>query len=75
MQKNWQLRRHRRQKKRGRSVLEEIPGLGPKKRQSLINHFGGLQEVERAGKHELLKVPGINQRLADLVYDRFHAVD
>ncbi|RLA11218.1 MAG: excinuclease ABC subunit C [Gammaproteobacteria bacterium] len=67
--------RHRRQKKRGRSTLEEIPGLGPKKRQSLITHFGGLQEVQRAGKHELLQVSGINQRLADLVYDRFHAVD
>jgi len=67
--------RHQRQKKRGRSVLEEIPGLGPKKRQSLISHFGGLQEVQRAGKHELLQVPGINQRLADLVYDSFHAID
>jgi len=67
--------RHRRQKKRGRSVLEEIPGLGPKKRQSLISHFGGLQEVQRAGKNELLRVPGINQRLAELVYDRFHAIE
>ena len=67
--------RQRRQKKRGRSVLEEIPGLGPKKRQSLITHFGGLQEVERAGKHELLQVSGINQHLADLVYDTFHAID
>lgn len=67
--------RQRRQKKRGRSVLEEIPGLGPKKRQNLITHFGGLQEVERAGKHELMQVPGINQHLADLVYDTFHATD
>ena len=67
--------RERRRKRVGGSPLEEIPGLGPKKRQSLLTHFGGLQEVKRAGKHELQQVTGINQRLAELVYDRFHGGD
>ncbi|MBL4621288.1 MAG: excinuclease ABC subunit UvrC [Immundisolibacteraceae bacterium] len=67
--------RERRRKRVGSSPLEQIPGLGPKKRQSLLTHFGGLQEVKRAGKHELLQVTGINQQLAELVYDRFHGGD
>ena len=67
--------RQRRQKRASRSPLEEISGLGPKKRQALLTHFGGLQEVKRAGKHELREVSGINQRLAELIYDTFHAAE
>jgi len=64
--------RARRGKKRTRSVLEDIPGLGPKRRQQLLRQFGGLQEVARAGVEDLAKVPGISKQLAQSVYDAFH---
>jgi excinuclease ABC subunit C len=65
--------RQRRGKARTRSVLEEIEGLGPKRRQSLLKQFGGLQEVARAGIDDLSKVPGISKQLAQKIYDAFHA--
>ncbi|MFO7604570.1 MAG: excinuclease ABC subunit UvrC [Gammaproteobacteria bacterium] len=67
--------RARRGKKRTRSALEDIPGLGPKRRQQLLKQFGGLQEVARAGVGDLAKVPGISKQLAQSVYDAFHHVD
>ncbi|MDH5445630.1 MAG: excinuclease ABC subunit UvrC [Gammaproteobacteria bacterium] len=65
--------RQRRQKKRNQSPLEEIPGLGPKRRQQLLRQFGGLQEVARAGVEDLASVQGISRDLAQLIYDRFHS--
>ncbi len=64
--------RTRRGKKRKRSVLEEIPGLGPKRRRSLLSHFGGIQGVQRAGVEDVATVPGISPQLAKLVYEKFH---
>jgi excinuclease ABC subunit C len=64
--------RQRRQKKRGVSLLESIEGIGSKRRQQLIRHFGGLQGVERAGVEDLAKVSGINKNLAQKIYDTFH---
>jgi excinuclease ABC subunit C len=64
--------RQRRAKARTRSPLEQIPGLGPKRRQSLLRHFGGLRGVSRAGIEELATVPGISGRLAQDIYDIFH---
>ncbi len=64
--------RQRRAKKRSRSPLEGIAGVGPKRRQQLLNHFGGLQEVVRAGIEDISAVPGINQEIAQRIYDRFH---
>ncbi len=65
--------RQRRKKKRNSSLLEEIPGLGPKRRQQLLRQFGGLQEVARAGVEDLASVQGISRELAQLIYDRFHS--
>ena len=65
--------RQRRQKSRTSSPLEEIPGLGPKRRQQLLRQFGGLQEVARAGVEDLAGVAGISRDLAQLIYDRFHS--
>src|SRR5690606_21633650 len=42
--------RQRRSKVRNKSPLEQIPGLGPKRRRDLLKHFGGAQEVERASE-------------------------
>jgi excinuclease ABC subunit C len=64
--------RHQRAKKRKRSVLEDIPGLGPKRRQMLIKQFGGLQEIIRAGTEDLVKLKGISQKMAQQIYDSLH---
>ncbi len=64
--------RQRRAKARRSSVLEGIPGLGPKRRQQLLKQFGGLQEVARAGVDDLCKIKGISRQLAQSIYDVFH---
>jgi excinuclease ABC subunit C len=63
--------RGRRAKRQRTSILEEIAGIGPKRRQRLLNHFGGLQGVSRAGIIDLAKIPGIDQQLATKIYDFF----
>jgi len=65
--------RQRRAKARNTSPLEEIGGLGPKRRQALLKHFGGLQGVTRAGIEDLASVPGISRELATRIYGLFHA--
>lgn len=64
--------RQRRAKARKTSTLEQIEGLGPKRRQKLLQQFGGLQEVQRAGVEDLTKVEGISKALAQKIYDVFH---
>ena len=53
--------------------LEDIPGLGPKKRRELLKQFGGLQALTRAGIDDLQRVRGISRQLAEAIYERFHA--
>ena len=64
--------RARRQKARTQSPLEQIAGLGPKRRQVLLQQFGGLRAIERASVDELVKVPGISPDLARKIYDCFN---
>jgi excinuclease ABC subunit C len=64
--------RQRRAKARNVSVLEEVEGLGPKRRQALLKQFGGLQGIQRAGVEDLAKVNGISKSLAQKIYDLFH---
>ena len=64
--------RKRRDKKRLKSPLDEIPGLGPKRKQILLKYFGGLQGLVKAGEDEIKKIPGINKTLAEAIYYRFH---
>lgn len=64
--------RQRRAKARTASVLEEIPGIGDRRRQALLRHLGGLQEVVRAGTADLERVPGISPALAHRIYTTFH---
>ncbi len=65
--------RGRRQKKQSASPLEEIRGLGPKRRRELLRQFGGLQAVARAGVDDLTRVRGISHGLAASIYEHFHA--
>lgn len=64
--------RKARAKTRKTSRLEQIPGIGVKKRQLLLNKFGGLQGVQAAGVEELIKIKGINRETAQVIYDIFH---
>ncbi len=64
--------RQRRKKSRNRSALENIEGIGQKRRQNLLRHFGGLQGVTSAGMEDLAKVNGINKNIAQKIYDTFH---
>ena len=64
--------RQRRAKARTTSRLEEIPGLGPKRRRELLKQFGGLQGVRGAGIDDLVKVRGISKSLAEKIYNDLH---
>lgn len=64
--------RAKRQKASKKSTLEAIPGIGAKKRQALLQYLGGLQEVLKADKATLEKVPGISKQLAVNIYDALH---
>jgi excinuclease ABC subunit C len=62
----------RRDKRRGESILEQIPGVGPKRRRELLRHFGGLQGVAAASVEDLCRVPGISETLAQEIYAALH---
>jgi excinuclease ABC subunit C len=64
--------RGRRQKAATRSTLEKIPGIGPGRRRTLLNHFGGLQGVKKAGIEELSSAPGISRLLAEEIFRALH---
>jgi excinuclease ABC subunit C len=64
--------RGRRQKAATRSSLEEIPGIGQRRRRALLNHFGGIQGVKKAGIEELSSVPGISRVLAEEIFRALH---
>ena len=65
--------RARRGKARRTSSLEEVAGVGPKRRRELLKHFGGLQELNRASIDEIAKAPGISKKLAESIYAALHS--
>ncbi|MBZ9560298.1 MULTISPECIES: excinuclease ABC subunit UvrC [Modicisalibacter] len=64
--------RQRRDKARRTSTLQDIPGVGPKRRRELLRFFGGLQGVRRATREELARVPGISASLAASIHQALH---
>ena len=64
--------RQRRGKAKKRSVLEDIKGIGPKRRARLLKQFGGLQGLSRAGIEDISTVEGVSEKLAQEIYAAFH---
>ncbi|MCX7514214.1 excinuclease ABC subunit UvrC [Frateuria sp. STR12] len=64
--------RKRREKARERSVLEDVPGIGARRRAALLKAFGGLAGVESAGVEELASIKGIDRGLAERIYAALH---
>jgi excinuclease ABC subunit C len=64
--------RARHAKALGQSPLDEIPGIGARRKQALLHHFGSARTVARAGLAEIERVAGISKAVAKKVYDHFH---
>lgn len=64
-----------RQKDAERSLLDEIPGVGPKRKMNLLRHFGDLTTIKTASLEQIAEVKGINKNLALKIHDFFHQGD
>src|SRR5690606_23703528 len=64
--------RARRKKEMVKSPLDEISGIGPSRKRALLLHFGTAKAVSRAAMEDLMRVEGISESVARLVYDHFH---
>jgi len=64
--------RAKRKKAIGASPLDEIAGIGPTRKRTLLKHFGSAKAVSRAGLADLRGVDGISEQMAQTIYDHFH---
>ena len=67
--------RGRRQKARETSRLEDIAGIGPRRRAALLKHFGGLSGLKGAGVEEIARVEGVSAALATRIYASLHGLE
>ena len=67
-----QTHRGKRTRDIGRSVLDQVPGVGAKRKKALLNHFGSARGVAEAGVLDLERVPGIDRAVAKAIHDFFH---
>ena len=64
--------RGRRQKQKRRSVLDDVPGIGPRRKRELLAHFGSVSSISGASPEEISKVPGISLKLAAEIHGSLH---
>ena len=64
--------RAKRSRQIGQSPLDEIPGIGARRKKALLHHFGSARSVARAGLADLAAVAGISETVAKRIYDHFH---
>ena len=64
--------RDKRSKAIGRSLLDDIPGIGAKRKKALLHHFGAAKAVAEAGRADLEAVESISRTTAARIYDWFH---
>ncbi len=67
--------RRLRSKSQIHSILDDIQGIGPKRRKALRTHFESIEEIKDAKLEELLEIPGMNRVAAESVYAFFHGKD
>jgi excinuclease ABC subunit C len=61
-----------RQKNQVHSILDDITGVGPTRRRALMKHFQSLENIQAAEVEDIMKVPAMNRRAAEQVYEFFH---
>ena len=61
-----------RSKTQVKSVLDDIPGIGPARRKALMRHFDSLDAIKNAGVEELQQIPEITEAIANQIYEFFH---
>jgi excinuclease ABC subunit C len=54
------------------SILDDVPGIGAKRKKALLLHFGSARAVSQAGLSDLTAVPGVSEAVAKKIYDHFH---
>ena len=64
--------RKKRSKSFAQSYLDEFNGIGKEKKRSLLRYFGSIKQISRAGKEDLVCVPGIGTKNAETIYKNFH---
>jgi len=67
--------RAKRGKQVHKSILDEVPGIGAKRKKALLHHFGAAQSVANAGAKDLEAVDGVSRAMAKKIYDWFHPED
>ena len=67
--------RGKRQKARSTSRLEDIAGIGPRRRAALLRHFGGLSGLKAAAVDDIAKVEGVNRALAERIWASLHGLE
>jgi len=69
------FQRKRREKRAGLSILDSIPGIGPKKKQVLLQHFKGVSKIKEASVDDIKSLPGMNESLAEKLMGHLNKKD